>query len=82
MIYDFKELSNQYLTEDTTYSFDMQPEHNYTSFNDINELIIYLQKNNVEDILISIIKERYPNCFIDRMIIQSMIDYYIECLSI
>ena len=81
MIYDFKELSNQYSTNTSEYLFGMKPEYDYLTFDDINELLIYLQKYNIEEILTSIIKKRYPTCFIDTNIIQTMIDYYIECLS-
>ena len=81
MIYDFKELSNQYSSETNEYLFGMKPEYDYLTSEDINELLLYLQNNNVEDILHSIIKQRYPSCFIDTNIVQSMIDYYIECLS-
>ena len=81
MIYDFKELSNQYSDNIIEYSFDMKPEYNYLEFQDIQELLIYLQTNNVEDILIQIIIERHNNIHIDHRIIQSMIDYYIDCIS-
>ena len=81
MIYDFKELSNQYSENVIEYSFDMKPEYNYLEFQDIQELLIYLQKNNVEDILTRIIIERYNGIYIDNRTIQSMIDYYIDCLS-
>ena len=81
MIYDFKELSNQYFTNVIEYSFDMRPEYNYLEFHDVQELLVYLQKNNVEEILSSIILERHKNIHIDNRTIQSMIDYYIDCLS-
>ena len=81
MIYDFKELSNQYSSEASEYLFGMKPEYDYLTSEDINELLFYLQNNNVENILQSIIKQRYPSCFIDTNIVQTMIDYYIECLS-
>ena len=81
MIYDFKELSNQYSDNVIEYSFDMKPEYNYLEFQDIQELIIYLQKNNVEEILTRIILKRYNDIHIDNRIIQSMVDYYIDCLS-
>lgn len=81
MIYDFKELSNQYSTNELEYSFDMKPEYNYLSFQDVQELLIYLQKNNVEKILICIIQETYPSINIDHRTIESMIDYYIDCIS-
>ena len=76
MIYDFKDLSNQYFSNTQEYSFDMKPEDNYLKFEDINELCIYLQRTNVE----CIIKTRYPVCFIDKYVVICMIDYYIECM--
>ena len=81
MIYDFKELSNQYTSNTNEYLFGMKPEYDYLTSEDINELLFYLQNNNVEDILQSIIKQRYPSYFIDNLIVQTMVDYYIECLS-
>ena len=81
MIYDFKELSNQYSENAIEYLFNMKPEYNYLEFQDIEELIMYLQKNNVEEILTRIIIERHDGIHIDNRTIQSMIDYYIECLS-
>jgi len=81
MIYDFKELSNQYSSETNEYLFGMKPEYDYLTSEDINELLIYLQNNNVEGVLQSIIKQRYPSYFIDNLIVQAMVDYYIECLS-
>lgn len=81
MIYDFKELSNQYSNNIIEYSFDMRPEYNYLEFQDVQELLIYLQTNNVEGILCSIIFERHNNILIDYRTIQSMIDYYIDCLT-
>jgi len=81
MIYDFKELSNQYLSNVIEYSFDMKPEYNYLEFQDVQELLIYLQTNNIEEILSSIIMERHRGIHIDNRTIQSMIDYYIDCLS-
>lgn len=81
MIYDFKELSNQYSNNTIEYSFDMRPEYNYLEFQDVQELLIYLQQNNVEEILSSIIKERYNGIHIDKRTIQSIIDYYIDCIS-
>ena len=81
MIYDFKELSNQYLTNVIEYSFDMRPEYYYLEFHDVQELIVYLQKNNVEEILTSIIMERHNGIYIDKRTIFSIIDYYIDCLS-
>ena len=81
MIYDFKELSNQYSENIIEYSFDMKPEYNYIEFEDLQELLIYIQKNNVDEILTDIIKERYNGVHIDNRTIQSMIDYYIDCLT-
>ena len=81
MIYDFKELSNQYSNNIIEYSFDMKPEYNYLEFQDVQELIIYLQKNNVEEILIRIIMKKHNNIHIDNRTVQSIIDYYIDCLS-
>ena len=81
MIYDFKDLSNQYSDNQIEYSFDMRPEYNYLDFEDVQELLIYLQKNNVEEILTRIILERYQGIHIDNRTIQTMIDYYIDCLS-
>ena len=59
----------------------MKPEYDYLTFEDINELLLYLQRNNVEKVLQSIIKKRYHSCFIDNLIVQTMVDYYIEYLS-
>ena len=72
MIYDFKELSNQYSENAIEYSFDMKPEYNYLEFQDVQELLIFLQKNNVEEILIQIIVERYSDIHIDNRTIQSI----------
>ena len=81
MIHDFKELSTQYTSNTNEYIFDMKPEYDYLNSDDINELLFYLKNNNVEDILQSIIKQRHQSYFIDNLIVQTMIDYYIECLS-
>ena len=80
MIYDFETLSKQYSINTNEYVFDMKPEYDFITFQDLEELLVYLQKNNVEEILSSIIKERYPCVFIDQNIITSMVDYYIENL--
>ena len=40
MIYDFKDLSNQYSDNQIEYSFDMKPEYNYLEFEDVQELLI------------------------------------------
>ena len=76
MMYDFKELSNQYSTNTSEYFFGMKPEYDYLTCDDINELLMYLHKYNVEKKVSSIMEKRYPNCFIDFSIIQTMIDYY------
>ena len=81
MIYDFKELSNQYSDNVIEYSFDMKPEYDYIDFHELQELLRYLQKNNVEELVTRMIIERHHGIHIDKRTIQSMIDYYIDCLS-
>lgn len=81
MIFDFASLSEQYYSNVDCYTFEVNPKFEYATDSDINELLIYIQKNNCEEILIKMIRERYGlNVFIEMYIIQSMIDYYLECL--
>ena len=84
MIFDFKDLSEQYINNTGNYIFNMNPNFEYTLNTDIDILISYLSVNNTaETILISMIKKRFgENIFIDINIINSMVDYYIECINI
>jgi hypothetical protein len=84
MIFDFVELSRQYSqqsNEYVEYTFDVNYKYEHIQFTDINELSQYIQKNKSEDILADIIRERYPHMHIDKNIVASMIDYYLECLQ-
>ena len=83
IVYDFIDLSIQYqsTTLEHVYTFNINPHAEYASPTEINELLIYMQTNRVDNILQSIIKERYPSSYIDKTIIETMVDYYIECLS-
>ena len=80
MIYDFASLCDQYNNSNEYYTFNMNSEFDLASFDDINGLVIYIQNCKCEDILIKMINQKFGNIFIDHSIIQSMIDYYLECL--
>ena len=80
MIYDFIDLSIQYNTNETEYSFDMNSHAECVSILEMNELLNYMQSHKVDDILCKIIAERYPQCYIEKKTAEAMIDYYIECL--
>ena len=81
LLSDLNQLAHQYISNITEYSFDLQPEFDYTDITDINELLQYVQNNNTESLLISIILHLSPSCHIYLNTISSIIDYYIECLS-
>lgn len=80
LIFDFSELSRQYMDTESEYVFQLHMKYKMASFGDINEIISYIQQQNCEEILIRMIKQRYGDIFIDRLIIMSMIDYYLNCL--
>ena len=83
MIYDFVDLSIQYNSNSTDYYFNMKPEFDYVSKLELKELICYIEgSSNTSSILHQMILERYPGIHIDNNIVESMIDYYIECLDI
>lgn len=79
MIFDFADLSEQY-NKSTEFTFNMNHAYELATSFDIQELVEYIQQFNAETTLEKMIEERYPNVFIDRRILFSMIDYYIECL--
>ena len=80
MIFDFVELSKQYSNNCIEYTFEVNSDYEVVDSNNIEELGIYIQQNKCETILQQIIEQRYPFIHIDKNIISSMIDYYIECL--
>ena len=79
MIYDFVNLSHQY-NQLTEFTFDMNSNFDSATSADIEQLSIYIQKQNAEVLLYKIIQERYPTLFIDKNIVTAMVDYYLECL--
>ena len=84
MIFDFKDLSEQYINNSGNYIFNMNPNFELALPTDVKILISYISADNTaETILISMIKKRFgENIFIDINIINSMIDYYIDCLNV
>ena len=81
MVNDFEQLARQYINHIQEYSFEMDPRDEYVSIIEINELLQYIQMNKVETVLIEQIKRLSPKCIIYENTIQSMIDYYMECLT-
>ena len=82
MINDFTNLANQYLHSSNCFTFEMQNDIESISIDDINELLIYIQKQKCENLLIEIIKYYHPDIFIDKNMINSIIDYYMDLLSL
>ena len=82
MLNDFIELSHQYKNNDNMYIFNLNSNINYINNVQINELLNYMFNNDQEinSILIKTIHKRYPNIHLNNLTINSMIDYYIECL--
>ena len=81
MINDFTNLANQYL-HSSNFTFEMQNDIGCISINDIDELLVYIQKQKCENILIEIIRHYHPDTFIDKNMINSIIDYYMDLLSL
>mgnify|MGYP000989591633 CR=1 FL=1 len=79
MIEDFNDLSQQYNTS-SEYTFNMNQEFETATQHDIEQLLVYIQSNNCEDILYEMIQTMYPNLYVERRILIGMVDYYMECL--
>ena len=82
LISDLNQLALQYISELDEYTFMLEPEFEYVDMMDINELIIYIQRNNdnIESLLRSIIHNKSPTCHITVTTLYSLLDYYLECL--